>query len=70
MQNPQKPKIVIHVSGGLVQDVYSDKADIEVIVVDEDNIHDGGDPPATDLKFKDGTSAQDLMDADYVQILA
>ena len=29
-------KVVIHVSGGMVQRVYSDDPDIEIIVEDED----------------------------------
>lgn len=35
--------IIIEVSGGVVQEVYSDKADIRIILVDWDNGESPGD---------------------------
>jgi hypothetical protein len=40
----KKPtKIVLDVSGGCVQEVYSNNPNVEVILVDWDNIGQGGD---------------------------
>lgn len=38
-------KLVVEVSGGVVQAVYSTHHDVEVRVVDHDNIKDGGGDP-------------------------
>lgn len=35
------PKIIIEVSGGLVQAVHSDDADVEVTILDHDNAESG-----------------------------
>lgn len=36
-----KPKIVVHVDGGNVQDVYTNIQDAQIVVVDFDNLTDG-----------------------------
>lgn len=45
----QTPKIMIHVSGGVVQEVRSTVPDIEIELVDEDN-----------FRAKDGVSAHEI----------
>ncbi len=39
-----KTRIVIYVDGGIVQDVLSDTASVEVMIVDYDNERAGEDP--------------------------
>lgn len=52
-------KVVIEVSGGVVTAVFAGSF-VEVIVVDHDNIEQG-DPPASELCFSDGMSAEKFM---------
>jgi hypothetical protein len=55
----QRIRLVVEVSGGLVQNVYADRP-TEVIVVDWDNI-ECGDPKPEDLRFDDGSGPRSIM---------
>lgn len=49
-----KHKIVCVVEGGVLQGVYSDwydYSDVEVILVDQDNINAGDNPPTCDINY-------------------
>jgi hypothetical protein len=59
----QRTRLVIEVSGGLVQTVYAD-GPTEVIVVDWDNIK-CGDPKPDELQFDDGSGPRSLMSERY-----
>jgi hypothetical protein len=39
----QELRLVIEISGGVLQEVYNNVNDLEITVVDWDNINDGGD---------------------------
>jgi hypothetical protein len=56
-------RVVIEVSGGLVQNVYAD-GPTEVIIVDWDNIK-CGDPKPEQLQFEDGSGPRFLMSDRY-----
>ncbi len=58
-QLPRTAKVLIEVSGGIVQAVYAD-APIEVCLVDWDNITTG-DPRPEQIQFEDGTTAERFM---------
>jgi hypothetical protein len=55
----RQARLVVEVSGGMVQNVYADYP-ADVIVVDWDNIK-CGDPKPKDLQFDDGSGPQLLM---------
>lgn len=60
--NCSKVKIVVEVSGGCVQNVYSSNPNFEYIIVDHDDIEYDDDDEGASLKlFSDGSSAQDLI---------
>lgn len=58
-----RTRLVVEVSGGMVQSVYAD-CPAEVIVVDWDNIK-CGDPEPEDLQFDDGSGPKSLMSERY-----
>lgn len=56
-------RLVILVDGGVVQGVYTDSPDIQVIVADRDN-HEAGDPLfGQEIPFKLNEAPQDVLEA-------
>ncbi|HEV8259876.1 MAG TPA: hypothetical protein VGQ19_03860 [Burkholderiales bacterium] len=59
----QRTRLVVEVSGGMVQSVYAD-CPADAIIVDWDNIK-CGDPKPEELQFDDGSGPRSLMAARY-----